>query len=282
MPEPAAAGWRGQLSLDYRFADGRTVAHAAHDGPLRVLQPLHPEGPGICHHVVLHPPGGVVAGDELLIDAKLASACHALITTPGATRFYRSEGATARQQAQLRLAAGARLEWLPLETIAYSGCRAHNRVQFELAGDAEMIGWDLLALGLPASGQPFAQGWFHQTLNWPGRWLESARIAAEDALLLRSAAGWAGHPVLATAWFATGVGLSTARRDALLDSARAVIASHALAPRAGVTSPQPGLLVLRALSPRVEPVMDLLVQLRAAWRREAWGLDGTAPRIWRT
>lgn len=282
MPETAAAGWRGRLSLDYRCAEGRTVAHAAHDGPLRVLQPLHPEGPGICHHVVLHPPGGVVAGDELLIDAKLGSGCHALITTPGATRFYRSEGATARQQAQLKLAAGARLEWLPLEAIAYSGCRAHNRVQFELAGEAEMIGWDLLALGLPASGQLFERGWFRQTLQWPGRWLEHAHVAADDALLLRCAAGWGGHPVLATAWFATGAGLPTARRQVLLDAARASISGHALASRAGVTSPQPGLVVLRALSPRVEPVMELLVQVRAAWRREAWALDGTAPRIWRT
>lgn len=282
MAEPAAAGWRGRLSLDYRLAAGRTVAHAAHDGPLRVLQPLHPEGPGICHHVVLHPPGGVVAGDELLLDAKLGPGCHALITTPGATRFYRSEGPAALQQAQLRLAPGARLEWLPLEAIAYSGCRAENRVRFELEGDAETIGWDLLALGLPASGQPFGSGSFRQVVEWPGRWLEQARIAADDALLLRSAAGWAGHPVLATAWFATGAALPNARRDALLDAARGVIAGHALAARAGVTSSQPGLLVLRALSPRVEPVMELLIQVRAAWRREAWGLDGTAPRIWRT
>lgn len=282
LPTAATAGWRGRLALDYRLSEGRTVAHAAHDGPLRVLQPLHPEGPGICHHVVLHPPGGVVAGDELLIDARLDGGCHALITTPGATRFYRSEGATALQQARLGLAPGARLEWLPLETIAYSGCRADNRVQFELAGDAEMIGWDLLALGLPASGQPFADGWFRQTLQWPGRWLESARIAAADALLLRSAAGWGGHPVLATAWFASGGPWPVARRDALVEAAREAVAGHVLAPQAGVTSPQPGLVVLRALSPRVEPVMELLVQVRAAWRHAAWSLADTVPRIWRT
>jgi urease accessory protein len=282
LHEATPTGWRGQLTLDYRLAEGRTVAHTAHNGPLRVLQPLHPEGPGICHHVVLHPPGGVVAGDELRIDAHLAAGSHALITTPGATRFYRSEGASALQQAQLKLEAGARLEWLPLEAIAYSGCQAHNRVQFELAGDAEMIGWDMLALGLPASGQLFVDGAFHQTLQWPGRWLESARIAAADAVLLRSAAGWAGCPVLATAWFATGAALPPARRDALLDAARGVIAGHGLAPRAGATSPQPGLLVLRVLAPRVEPAMDLLVRVRAAWREQAWGLPGVAPRIWRT
>ena len=86
------------------------MAHDRHEGPLRVLQPLYPEGPGICHHVLVHPPGGVVAGDELHISATLQPGAHALVTTPGATRFYRSEGLQALQQTRLQLAEGARLE----------------------------------------------------------------------------------------------------------------------------------------------------------------------------
>ena len=106
--------WKARLDLSYRHDGRQTLAHDAHEGPLRVLQRLYPEGPAICHHVVLHPPGGVVGGDELHLHADLAQGSHALITTPGATRFYRSEGALAVQRVQLRLAAGARLEWLPL------------------------------------------------------------------------------------------------------------------------------------------------------------------------
>ncbi len=288
-----ASGWRGHLTLNYRSTaagtglgtDGtpaRTVAHDRHEGPLRVLQPLYPEGPGICHHVLVHPPGGVVAGDELHINATLQAGAHALITTPGATRFYRSEAATALQQTRLQLADGARLEWLPMETIVYSGCKAENSLRAELAPGAEMIGWDVLVLGLAAAEQPFAQGWYRQHLEVPGVWLERARIAADDAALLRGPMGWAGHTVLATLWFTTGAPLQPARRDGLLEAARGCVAGSALAATAGVTSPQNRVVVLRALAGQVEPVMQLLASARAAWRQAAWELAGEPPRIWRT
>jgi len=282
----AAAGWRGQLTLHYRRAGDeaapRTVALDRHEGPLRVLQPLYPEGPGICHHVMVHPPGGVVAGDELHISATLEGGTHALLTTPGATRFYRSEGATALQQTRVQVAAGARLEWLPMEAIVYSGCRADNILQMDLAPGAETLGWDVLALGLPAADQPFVQGWYRQHLEVPGVWLERARIAADDTLLLRGPVGWAGYTVLGTMWFAAGAALPPARRELLLEAARDIVAAHPLAERAGVTSPQPSVLVLRVLASGVEPLMHLLTSVRAAWRTAAWQLKAEPPRIWRT
>ena len=91
--------WRGHLALRYWRDGERTVAHDRHDGPLRVLQALYPEGPGVCQHVLVHPPGGVVGGDDLAIRADLGEGAHALVTTPGATRFYRSTGARASQAA---------------------------------------------------------------------------------------------------------------------------------------------------------------------------------------
>jgi urease accessory protein len=278
----SAAGWRGHLRLHYRHDGTRTVAHDSHSGPLRVLQPLYPEGVGICHHVIVHPPGGVVGGDELHIDARLDSGSHALITTPGATRFYRSDGPVAVQHAHLQLAAGARLEWLPMEAIAYSGCRAQNQVCAELAPGAEMMGWDVLTLGLPAAQAPFVDGWFAQHLELPGVWLERGRVAASDAGLLKSPLAWAGHGVLATLWFAQGMPLVPTRRDALLDSAREVLGGHALARTAGVTAPQSAIVVLRVLAHKVEPAMQLLAQVRASWRQLAWGLQAEPPRIWRT
>jgi hypothetical protein len=108
-----------------------------------------------------------------------------LITTPGATRFYRSAGALAEQSLVARLAADARLEWLPLETIAYSGTQASNRMRFELDPGAEMIGWDVLALGLPAAGEPFAHGRFEQQIELPGAWLERGVLDTEDPLTQR-------------------------------------------------------------------------------------------------
>jgi urease accessory protein len=275
-------GWRGHLRLHYTRVGERTLGQDRHEGPLRVLQPLYPEGPGICHHVLVHPPGGVVGGDELKLDLRLDAGTHALVTTPGATRFYRSDGALAQQRATLVLAEGARLEWLPLEAIAHPGCEAENSVRAELAPGAEMMGWDVLALGLPAAGQPWRTGCYSQRLEVPGVWIERARIAAADLALLHGPLGWAGHCVLATLWFAAGTALAAARRDALLDAARPALAAHPLAATAGVTAPQGRVLVLRVLAQRVEPAMQLLAQVRALWRHEAWGLAAEPPRIWRT
>lgn len=274
--------WRGHLALHYSRDGERTIAHDRHEGPLRVLQRLYPEDPGICHHVLVHPPGGIVGGDQLVIDAQLDASTHALITTPGATRFYRTAGATATQTARLRLAEGARLEWLPLETIAYSGCVGENMLCIELDDGAEMIGWDTLALGLPAADAGFAAGSFTQHLELPGRWLERGRIRASDLRLLDAPLGWAGQRVLATAWFAAGRPLADARRDQLLTLARECLAASPLAASAGATSPHEGVVVLRVLAARVEPALALLIRVRAAWRRAAWSLEPAPPRVWRT
>ena len=275
--------WHARLQLHYTHDGSGTGALDRHEGPLRVLQRLYPEGPDICHHVLVHPPGGIVGGDVLELDARLDRNCHALITTPGATRFYRSAGDTSLQHVQCRLAEGARLEWLPMETIAYSACQAHNRLRFDLAPGAEMIGWDLLALGLPAAGLAFERGQFAQELELPGAWLERGRIDATDSPLLDSPLGWAGRRVLATMWFAAGSALDGPRRDALLDAAREPVAQQGeLSAHAGATAPHERVLVLRVLADRVEPAMTLLRQVWVAWRRVAWQLDATAPRLWRT
>jgi len=273
--------WRGSLAIDYRLRDGRTIAHDRHDGPLRVLRALHPEG-GVCHSVLVHPPGGVVGGDELAIELELGEGAHALVTTPGATRFYRSAGAAATQTLRVVAAARSRLEWLPLETIAYSGCIATNALRFELAPGAETIGWDVTALGLPESDKPFDAGRFTQSVELPGRWLERGSIVASDDRLLDSPLGWAGRRVLATLWFAAGDALDPARSDALIAAARSTAAAHPLAATTGATSPQPGVIVVRALAERVEPSMDLLQRIWRAWRPLAWDLAATAPRVWST
>ncbi|MFT3956746.1 MAG: urease accessory protein UreD [Piscinibacter sp.] len=275
-------GWHGRLELDYRRDGDTTTAHDRHDGPLRVLQRLYPEGPGICHHVLVHPPGGMVGGDTLDITLTLAEGSHAVITTPGAARFYRSGGDTAVQRLAAQLRPGARLEWLPLETIAYRGCLGENQMRFEPAAGAELIGWDVLALGLPAAEQPFERGRYRQNIEVPGRWLERGVIAADDALLLDSPLGLAGRRVMGTLWFAAGTPLRAARRDALLDAARAACEGHELAGTAGATAPNDAVVLLRALAPRVEPLMELFKAVRNRWRAQAWGLEPLLPRIWRT
>ncbi|MCX2860823.1 urease accessory protein UreD [Paucibacter sp. PLA-PC-4] len=275
--------WHGHLKLDYRRDEqGRTTALDKHHGPLRVLQRLYPEGPGVCHHVLVHPPGGIVGGDRLEIEIDLQTGSHALLTTPGATRYYRSAGDLASQRLRARVAEGARLEWLPLETLIYDAALAENRMVFELAPGAEMLGWDVLALGLPAAGLPFARGHYTQHLELPGRWLERGRLAADDHGLLDSPLGLAGHKVMASLWFAAGQVLPNTRREALLEAARELCAADGLRATAGCTAPEPGVVVLRVLAPKVEPAMALLTRVWAAWRTQAWGMPACSPRVWRT
>lgn len=276
-------GWKAELNIDY-FCDGeRCIARDRHQGPLRVLRALYPEGPGVCHHVIVHPPGGIAGGDTLDLRLHLAAGAHAMLTTPGAARWYRSSGAQARQRLDAQIDAGARLEWLPQEAIAYPGCIAENALDLRLAPAAEMIGWDVLALGLPAAGEAFDRGQVQQRIRLPGVWLERGRIDAADTRLLHGALGLAGRSVVATMWFAAGSPLSSARREALLDGARAAVVSddnERLA--AGCSAPHAQAVVLRLLAHRVEPAMDALRLVWQAWRSIAWQLPPAAPRVWRT
>ncbi|MCB2016769.1 MAG: urease accessory protein UreD [Hydrogenophaga sp.] len=272
--------WHARLSLDYQKQGERTVLHHAHDGPLRIFKSLYPEGDAICHNVIVHPPGGLVGGDVLDIDVQLGPGAHALIGTPGATRFYASDESFAEQRVRLDLAPGARLEWLPLEAIAYPGCRAANRWTATLADGAELMAWDVTALGLPGAGQAFDRGEFRQCLEIPGLWLESARIAGDDHRLLDAPLGLAGRRCLGTLVLAVGGPMARARREALLEAARGALEALPETVMAGATCPNDRMVVVRALSPLVEPLMTSLQLVWAALRPAAWGLAPEPPRIW--
>jgi urease accessory protein len=272
--------WEAKLALDYAVEAGRVVARFEHSGPLRILQSLYPEGDAPCHNVLVHPPGGLVGGDALRIGVRAREGAHGLVTTPGAGRFYRSDGLEAVQETRVRLDAGARFEWLPLETIYFSGCNALNRLHLDLAPGAECLGWDVAALGLPASGQPFDKGTIGQEIALGDAWLEKGRIDAHDARLMDGPLGLAGRRCLATLFFAAGSDLSRARREQALDAARAVLQGHELAAFAGATSPHPRVLVVRVIAPLVEPAMGLLRAVRRVWRPLLWQLPPHEPRGW--
>ena len=272
--------WRADLKLDYTLESQRTVVRYLHQGPLRILQSLYPEGDQICHNVLVHPPGGLVGGDTLDIQVNVAEGAHALVSTPSATRFYKSGGQAALQQVTATLAPGSRLEWLPLEAIAYNDCKATNRAIFNLAPTAELMAWDVTALGLPSSDMAFAKGHFQQHLEIPGVWLERGNLRGDDTRWLNSPLGLAGQKCLASLVFASGHNIEPQRAAQALEAAREVLEAHPLRRQAGVTCAHPQVIVLRVMSPLVEPSMDLLKQVWAVWRHTLWALPSTPPRIW--
>ncbi|MFD1711930.1 urease accessory protein UreD [Ottowia sp. GY511] len=276
--------WHADLHIDYRAEHGRCVARHRHSGPLRVLQSLYPEGDAVCHNVLVHPPGGIVGGDVLDIRVSVGEGAHGLVTTPGATRFYRSEGEAGVQRAALQVAGGGRLEWLPQEAICYSGCQAENHLTLDVAPGGELMGWDITALGLPLADQPFAAGSLLQHIEVPGGWLERGKIAASDQRLLESPLGLGGHRCLASVFFVAGAPLDRTRREQALDAARAALGEPTAqaAWDGGVTSPEPRVLVARVAAPVVEPAVAALRRVRGAWREVLWGLPDVVPRIWAT
>lgn len=163
---------------------------------------------------------------------------------------------------------------------------AENRLQLQLAPTAQVIGWDVTALGLTAAKQPFVRGEFTQhvelldpTLSH-SPWLERGRIAAEDTRLLQSPLGLAGHSVLVTVFFIAGRAISTPTKELFLSQSREIITAHSLAQTTGLTCPQQQVIVLRALAHDTEAAMNLCHRVRSVWRQLAWGLEDEKPRIW--
>lgn len=272
--------WPAELDLNYEHQQGRTVLRHRHQGPLRCLKSLYPEGEAICHNVVVHPPGGLVGGDTLAIRLNAGAHSHALISTPGATRFYGGDGLVARQTVSLTLAEHARVEWLPLETLAYPGCSASNHWCATLAPTAELMAWDVLALGLPSAGQPFDTGQFHQHLEIAGLWLERAQINASDTRLFGSPLGMAGQRCLGNLVFASGTALHRERREHLLERVRHALVGCSPELHIAATCPNPQMLVVRGLSPLAEPLVAAFQRCWAALREHAWALPHAPPRIW--
>lgn len=271
------AGWQARIALGYRALDGRTVlARREHSGPLRVQKPLYPEGDAVCHTLLLHPPGGIAGGDALRVELDAGPGTHALITTPGATKWYRSAGPLARSDLHLRVGAGAVVEWLPQDAIVFDGARAQARNHIDLASDGRFIGMDLWCLGRTASGERFERGALalDSRITRDGRtlWLEQARLAA-GAPLLASAAGLAGAPV-----FGTLVAAGIDADAALLAACRAVPAPSG---HSGVTR-LPGLLLARYRGDCTQAARAWFVHLWALIRPAMTGRPAQTPRIWNT
>ena len=131
---PAQLGWNAALELRFAADGGATrLARRAHRGPYVIQRPFFPEGRDVCHVYLLHPPGGLVGGDELRLDLRVGPAAHTLVTTPAAGKAYRTTGPVSRQSHALAVEAGGTLEWLPQETIVYDGAAVELETRVDLA-----------------------------------------------------------------------------------------------------------------------------------------------------
>ncbi|WP_454837771.1 urease accessory protein UreD [Pseudomonas mohnii] len=266
--------WHAELELAYaRFGDSTRPVQRRHLGPLRVQKHLYAEGPQVCQHIIVHPPGGIAGGDRLNISASVGRDAWAQITSPGAAKWYRAAG-PAYQQLKLQVAAGATLEWLPQETIIFSAAQAELSTAIDLEGDARLFYWDVVALGRPASGERFDLGHFQAQLDIrrDGQllWHERQRIVGADGLL-DSPIGLDGQPVFATL-------LVTGEIDSdLLERCRSL--PHAVR---GDLTQLPGLMVARCLASEALLARGWLIDVWRLLRPALLGREAVPPRIWNT
>jgi urease accessory protein len=233
----------------------------------------------------LHPPGGVVAGDQLRIEARVETGAHALLTTPAANKLYRSPQPQlqATQLQRFCVSAGARLEWLPQETIAFRGARAELHTRVELGGDARFVGWEIMCLGRPAADERFDRGVLRPQLELfrDGQLLYVERGLYEAGSPLMDAAwGIGGKSVFGSLWC---VAPDASRQ---LERVRKRIESLPSAAHGGMpclaASAWDDCLQVRYLGSSAE---EARMGFAAAWtelRPEIMGLEAVAPRIWRT
>lgn len=208
--------WASSLALSFdtvlrtttqdESIDKTRLYHRKHTGALMVQRALYPEPrrqQGICHILMLYPPAGIAGGDALTIDLNLDSNSHAVITTPGAGKWYGKDSVSqkykvssnnsgthqsmeqdeiadyASQNVQAVMATDTRLEWLPQESIIYNEANMHAVSRFDLKKSSSLLTWEVSVFGRQAYDEQFLKGRYHTGLSIyrEGRVIVAERVA---------------------------------------------------------------------------------------------------------
>ncbi len=272
---------QARLSMRFGHFDGVTrLVEREHYGPLLIQKPLYPEGRGVCHAVIIHPPGGVVGGDELAITASVDAFARAQITTPGAAKWYKANGFTSHQKISIDVAKGGALEWVPQETIFYNHSNANIDHQVTLVDDAIYVGCEILCFGRTAYGETFDDGQIKQrtSIKRNGKmiWLEQICLQGENAAM-KGALALSGYTVCATLLL-TGKIIG----QPLIDLAR--LEAERLTNKTGQVgiSQLKSVIVVRYLGHSSEVARQIMLKVWGLFRPEILGYPAIVPRMWTT
>lgn len=209
---------QGKLRAGFRCApDGDTrIVDLFQQGCLKARLPRS-QCAGEADLVMLNTAGGLTGGDRLSIDVAVTEGARATVTTPACERIYRSLQGEVLIDQRLRVGRGARLDWIPQETILYDRGRVRRRLDVELDADAGITIVEAVLLGRAAMGETITAGSFADL--WRVRrgaglvFVDATRIAEPFGQVAACPATLGGRAAMATLMHA-GAGL-TVKRDAL-------------------------------------------------------------------
>lgn len=278
MQQSLQEGWKGFLSFSFVDQNGRAVVKdKQHLGPLVLQRPYYQEinRPTV---LVLHPPGGVAGGDQLELKVDYKPGSKGMISTPAATKFYRSENRLASQVQTIHLSEASEAEWLPQETLFFNRCKVRNSLIFELdSPNNKLIAWDIVGLGRPASDEGFEQGELIQSLELRIAekiiFLDRLRLVPENGVL-KSIAGLNSHTLFATVLFYRD---NAESQKKLLEELQAIEWPLLV----GVTL-LGNLIVMRVLAGELDEIKSVLFRAWTIARPSILGLPVVKPRIWNT
>ncbi len=267
--------WKAWLDLEFEKGRDKTLLRRRHFGPLVIQRPFYPEGQ-VCHTYLLHPPGGVVGGDRLSVKVNCRDGASGLLTTPGANRFYGSDGRRAHQ-VQTVSVADACFEWLPAETIYFNNANVSQNLRIELSGASRFIGWDIVCFGRPAGNHGFSCG---QVVNRLEVYLNKVPVLVDRLQVtgsddIKQLSGMRGNTVYGTLllWAPSVI------NEDLLATVRDVLESHECF---AATMPG-GMITVRYLGQSAESARNGFIDVWRALRPTIMrGRTAVAPRIWAT
>lgn len=273
-------GWQASLNLEFTGIKSGTTCKTIlkknyHYGPLRIQRPFYPDQ-DVAHVYMLHPPGGVVGGDQLDIQILAHNNAHLLVTTPGSGKFYLSAGDWANYSQRLQIKPGSTLEWFPQENILFSGARVNSIISIELEDDAQFIGWDINCFGRPASCERFDHGAFTSRLelyhNQTLLLIENQYI--NNSAQLEASAGLRHYPVQACM---IAYPCDTSHYEAI----QKILSQQDIVGEIAATL-MDNILIIRSLSHSSEQIKLQFIKLWACLRPLMLRRFAVAPRIWST
>ncbi|RTL51672.1 MAG: urease accessory protein UreD [Bradyrhizobiaceae bacterium] len=278
LTDPPNREWKAEIELGFEVNEGRTrLLRRRQYGPLVVQRPFYPEKDGTCHVYLLHPPAGIVGGDKLHYRFDVGEGARCVLTTPGATKFYRSAVQDGLQRNEITVAAGGVCEYLPQETILFDGARARIDTRVTLADGATFAGWDFICLGRPAADERFTTGTLSQRIeivrNNETIWFERFQLSG-DSPLLQARYAIAGRPVFGTMIYVSDLHEETADRirESLNEKSSYVFSVSQLQ----------HLVVCRYLGEQAEEGKNLFSRAWDVLRSNTQNKPACPPRIWAT